>query len=194
MPIGINGSGTITGISAGGLPDASITSDDIAAAAVTPAKLSQPLTLATAQNTTSGTSIDFTSIPSWVRRITVMFNGFSFNDASYGLVQIGDAGGLETTGYVSKTSFSGGSSSDNSSTSGFTFGGNSAGFALSGHMTLTQVSGNTWVASFVGSNATISCLGGGTKTLSDTLTQLRVTSTSGTSAFDAGSVNIMYEG
>ena len=39
MPITINGSGTVTGISAGGLPDACITTDDIAAAAVTTAKL-----------------------------------------------------------------------------------------------------------------------------------------------------------
>jgi len=39
MPITINGSGTVTGISAGGLPDGSITSDDLAAGAVTAAKL-----------------------------------------------------------------------------------------------------------------------------------------------------------
>ena len=39
MPITINGSGTVTGLSAGGLPDGSITSDDIAAGAVTAAKL-----------------------------------------------------------------------------------------------------------------------------------------------------------
>jgi hypothetical protein len=40
MPIGINGSGTITGLSAGGLPDASITADDIASGAIVPAKIS----------------------------------------------------------------------------------------------------------------------------------------------------------
>jgi len=39
MPITISGSGTVTGISAGGLPDGSITSDDLAAGAVTAAKL-----------------------------------------------------------------------------------------------------------------------------------------------------------
>jgi hypothetical protein len=39
MPITINGTGTVTGISAGGLPDACITTDDIAANAVTAAKL-----------------------------------------------------------------------------------------------------------------------------------------------------------
>lgn len=40
MPIAINGSGTITGISAGGLPDASIVTADIADGNITPAKLS----------------------------------------------------------------------------------------------------------------------------------------------------------
>jgi len=39
MPITINGSGTVTGISAGGLPDACITTAEIAANAVTTAKL-----------------------------------------------------------------------------------------------------------------------------------------------------------
>jgi hypothetical protein len=39
MPITINGSGTVTGISAGGLPDDCITTADIAANAVTTAKL-----------------------------------------------------------------------------------------------------------------------------------------------------------
>jgi hypothetical protein len=40
MPISINGTGTITGISAGGLPDDCITTAEIAGSAVTPAKLS----------------------------------------------------------------------------------------------------------------------------------------------------------
>jgi len=39
MPITIAGSGTITGISAGGLPDGVITTDDIAASAITRAKM-----------------------------------------------------------------------------------------------------------------------------------------------------------
>jgi len=40
MPISITGTGTITGISAGGLPDDCITTAEIAGSAVTPAKLS----------------------------------------------------------------------------------------------------------------------------------------------------------
>ena len=40
MPITIDGSGTITGLSAGGLPDSSIVTADIADAAITAAKMS----------------------------------------------------------------------------------------------------------------------------------------------------------
>ena len=35
----------------------------------------QRIVRSTAQNSTSGTSIDFTGIPAWVEKITVMFNG-----------------------------------------------------------------------------------------------------------------------
>ncbi len=59
------------------------------------------LVSATAQASTSGTSIDFTSIPSWVKRITVMFSGVSTNGSSGILIQFGDSGGIENTGYVS---------------------------------------------------------------------------------------------
>ena len=47
------------------------------------------ITSMTAQASTSGTSIDFTSIPSWVKRITVMFNGVSTNGSNNLLIQIG---------------------------------------------------------------------------------------------------------
>ena len=49
-----------------------------ASASIGPQQLAQPLTLGTAVASTSGTSIDFSSIPSWVKRVTVMFNGSSF--------------------------------------------------------------------------------------------------------------------
>ena len=85
----------MSGIIFGGLviPDSSIT----------PAKLSQPLTLATAVNSTSGTSIDFTGIPNWVDKITIMLSNVSTNGTSQPMFQIGDSGGIETTGYVTAT-------------------------------------------------------------------------------------------
>jgi hypothetical protein len=175
------------------ITDANVTTAKIADANVTPAKLSQPLTLATAQNTTSGTSIDFTGIPSWAKRITVMLNGVSTNGANNLLVQIGDSGGIENTGYVS-TAFD--RSDETQGTAGFILtSGNAAAIASSGLFICCLVGSNTWVGS---STLSRSDVGGwaaaGTKTLSGTLDRITLTTVNGTDTFDAGSVNIMYEG
>ena len=155
-----------------------------------------PLVLGTAVASTSGTSIDFTGIPSWVRRITVMFSGVSTSGTSALLIQVGDAGGIETTGYASNANRLGASSTTGStSTAGFLILQNSASTSLSGPLTLARIDGNTWVAGYsLGSSATTdSYAGGGTKTLSDTLDRVRITTVNGTDTFDAGSINIMYE-
>jgi hypothetical protein len=163
---------------------------------VTPAKLAQPLTLATAQASTSGTSIDFTGIPSWVKRITVMFNGVSTNGTSNLILRIGDSGGIASAGY---SSYADGFNSIPTSvafTTGFGIRDSvAASETTHGSGELLLVSGTTWVFSCKGgySNPGI-FIGGGSKTLSDTLTQVRLTTANGTDAFDAGSVNIMYEG
>lgn len=194
MPITINGSGTIAGISAGGLPDNSITTADIAAGAVTQAKRSEQLTLGTAQNSTSGTSIDFTGLPSWVKRVTVMFDGVSGNGTSLFLVQLGDAGGFENTGYESFLTAAASTVSTSSSSAGFQAMGGVAARTYRGTMQLSLLSGNLWVALFLGNDAAgNNYFGSGSKTLSDTLTQVRFTTVNGTDTFDAGSINILYE-
>ena len=59
---------------------------------------------------------------------------------------------------------------------------------------ICNVSANNWVESFSGFySGTSGAFGGGTKTLSDTLTQIRITTVNGTATFDAGSINILYE-
>jgi hypothetical protein len=155
------------------------------------------LTSATAVASTSGTSIDFTSIPSWVKRITVMFSGVSTNGSSFIQVQLGDSGGVETTGYVGvMTNSGGGGTIDTSITTGFGVRQNSAGYISDGLINISKLSGNTYVSS-----GTLSATGAGTgafitsgsKTLSDTLTQVRITTVNGTDTFDAGSINILYE-
>lgn len=199
MPISINGTGSITGLSAGGLPDNSIVTADIADSAVTTNKLAQPLTLATAQNSTSGTAIDFTGIPSWVKRITVIFRGVSTNGTSNVQVQIG-SGSITTSGYINSNSITSvGSVSSLAATSGFVLGNiNLAADRRSGHMIITNISGNTWVASFItGGNTSTTdatCFGGGDIELSGVLDRIRITTVNGTDTFDAGSINIMYEG
>jgi len=148
----------------------------------------------TAVASTSGTSIDFTSIPSWVKRIAVMFNGVSTNGTSILQVQIGDSGGIETSGYVGAV---GNRAAENFYTSGYLINrGFTASSTASGLVILALVSSNIWVVSgTLASSATDApSFFGGTKTLSDTLTQLRITTVNGTDTFDAGSVNIQYEG
>ena len=200
MPMTINGSGSITGLSAGGLPDASITTAEIADLNVTPAKLSQKLTSGTAVASTSGTSIDFTSIPSWVKRITVMFNGVLFSATNQPYLQLGDAGGIELTGYSSFCSSISTSINTTSGTSSVTTGfplytsvAVGAAEPLTGSVIITKLDGNAWT---VMGNVLAGSRGvqlAGAKTLSDTLTQIRVTTSAGTATFTAGSINIMYE-
>jgi hypothetical protein len=150
----------------------------------------------TAVASTSGTSIDFTGLPTWVKRITVMFNGVSLSGTSNFLIQLGDSGGIENTGYVSTGQYiSGGVGGSNvTSTAGMIIPSTAASIVLSGHMILTLVGSNLWVSSHVGKlNTTASCFGGGDKTLSDTLDRVRITTVNGTDTFDAGSINILYE-
>jgi hypothetical protein len=151
---------------------------------------SVPLSRGTSQATTSGTSFDFTGIPSWVKRITVVFNSVSIDATDQFLIQIGDAGGIETSGYVSRSSEGG----DNStSTSGYIVRINGSAQEASGILTIINVSGNTWISSHViDRGASSTSVGAGSKTLSAVLTQLRLTTPLG-SSFDAGSVNILYE-
>jgi len=155
------------------------------------------MTLATAQNSTSGTSIDFTGIPSWVKRITVMFNGVSTNGTSVVQLQIG-SGSFITTGYNS-TGF--GSSSSTVGNAGFTSGfattdgGETAAMARFGLATLVTSGSNIWVfsSSLYRASGTFGCGAGGV-TLSGTLDRVRITTVNGTDTFDAGSINILYEG
>ena len=153
-------------------------------------------TLATAVASTSGTSIDFTSIPSWVKRITVMLNGVSTNGTSIIQIQLGDSGGIETTSYSGQAW----TASTNSGvvTSGlYTSVSNAAVNTLSGVVQFVLQTGTTWIGTGVLNVTNASNVGYQTmsvKTLSDTLTQVRITTVNGTDTFDAGSVNILYEG
>jgi hypothetical protein len=146
----------------------------------------------TAVASTSGTSIDFTGIPSWVKRITVMLNAVSTNGTSNLIIQLGDSGGVETTGYT-------GAVNREVNILGF-----STGFTLMFNATaattnaiqvvISNVSANTWIASFISARSDNAVsYGAGLKTLSTTLDRVRITTVNGTDTFDAGSINILYE-
>ena len=147
----------------------------------------------TAQNSTSGTSIDFTGIPSWVKRVTVMFNGVSTNGTSVPLAQIG-AGSVTTSGYSAFSSTIAATVASTSNTSGFPIFSNLAANLIRGTLTFANVSSNNWVAAGVLSSsdgATITVAG--SIALSGTLDRVRITTLNGTDTFDAGSINIIYE-
>jgi hypothetical protein len=156
-----------------------------------------PLTLGTVVASTSGTAIDFTDIPSWVKRITVMFDRVSTNGGAIILIQLGDSGGIETNDYIGFSGFDqgGGAGAYLSSYGGFNFyGTGGASNTNTGTLVLTQISTNRWVVNgrFAGESTFVTADITGVKELSDTLTQVRIT-TSGSDTFDFGSINIMYE-
>jgi hypothetical protein len=158
------------------------------------------MVLETAKASTSGTSVDFTGIPSWVKRVTVMFNGVSTNGTSIYLIQLGDSGGIETTSYTGSTlaaqsSFD--SSAAATSTAGFAvINANVAGYAYSGLVAIVNISGNSWIESgtLVDTSAVRGSLSSGSKTLSNTLDRLRITTVNGTDTFDEGTINLLLEG
>jgi len=153
------------------------------------------ITSGTSQASTSGTSIDFTSIPSWVKRITVMFNGVSTNSSTDFLIQIG-AGSIDTASYISTSMLIRNAGvAPESSTSGYVIGSYGASFNHYGHMFITSFGSNIWIAthSIIEQSMAAIFAGGGVKTLSGTLDRVRLTTVSGTATFDAGSINILYE-
>jgi len=152
------------------------------------------ITSGTAVASTSGTSIDFTGIPSWVKRITVMFSGVSLSGTSNLLVQIG-AGSVTTSGYASTYSAGSGSTiSSANSTIGFIMLSSVAAAIASGVMTIQNINSNTWVSGHtIKSNTTNTSFGGGDVALGGTLDRVRITTVNGTDTFDAGSINILFE-
>ena len=144
----------------------------------------------------SGTSVDFTSIPTWARRISVTLSNISTNGTSLLLVQIGDSGGMETTGYTgcaqrgtAFTAFSTGFVLDSGAT---------AAWAVRGRVELELVhaTSNTWVlVGLLGlTGGTFTSNAAGEKSLSAALDRVRVTTVNGTDTFDAGLLAISYEG
>jgi hypothetical protein len=156
-----------------------------------------PLVSGTSVSAT-GTAVDFTGIPSWVKRITVMFSGVSTNGTALVLVQLGSST-FTTSGYNSiGTGITGSSvSSVTNNSSGFGVG-NEGGTAASsrvGTFILTNITGNVWAAMFqyAFSDTGRALFGSGNVTLSGTLDRVRITTSTGTDTFDAGSINILYE-
>ena len=152
----------------------------------------------TAVASTSGTSINFTSIPSWVKRITVMFSGVSTNGTSNVQIQIG-SGSVTTTGYVSGAAYMANAGTStvtgNVSTGFLCTATTGAGFTRSGAIVVSNITGNTWVSfgNLSQNDNNFSSSAGTSPALGGTLDRVRITTVNGTDTFDAGSINILYE-
>jgi hypothetical protein len=144
--------------------------------------------------TTSGGNVTLaTGIPAGVKRITINFNGVSLSGTDNLLLQIGDAGGVETTGYVSSSCNQAGTVVN--STAGYIVGVASAAGVVSGAVTLTLMSpaGFLWTASgTVKISTSATSYLAGEKSLTAELTQLIII-VSGVDTFDAGAISVMYE-
>jgi hypothetical protein len=154
-----------------------------------------PLVSGTAQNA-SGTSVDFTGIPSWVKRITVMFQAVSTNGSSERLIQLGTG----STTYVNSGYLGTSSSMDNlvgttNFTTGFGIRGGDATAVLNGNVVITNINGNSWTANgnLAFSNGAASVITAGSIALGAALTAVRITTVSGINVFDSGVLNILYE-
>jgi hypothetical protein len=178
-----SGSGTLT------LPTGTAT--------ITANGLNSNIVAGTAVASTSGTSIDFTSIPSWVKRITLMFTDVSTTGTSNVQIQLGTGGSPTTTGYASSSSLISGTISNTSNTTGLlTDNASSATANRIGLVTICNITGNTWVSTsnMQFPNLSQQCsFAGGYIALSGTLDMLRITTITGVQTFDAGSINILYE-
>lgn len=151
-------------------------------------------TLGASVATTSGTSVDITGIPAGTKQITVMLNGVSTNGTSPLIVQIGDAGGIESTGYNVEV-FNATATSHISSSFKITLGiidANTYGGSLI--LNLQESSSFSWVAQgFIADNSNAGFASGGFKSLSATLDRVRLTTQGGTDTFDAGNISISYQ-
>ncbi len=154
------------------------------------------LTLGTAKSA-SGTSVDFTDIPNWVKRITVMFYEIGSNGTSFPLIQLGTGGVATTSGYSTLSgALTGSATGVSTSTAGFIFRtAASASTNFNGHAIFTKMSGNIWIGSGIIMDTVDNrqVWSAGNVSLSSTLDMIRITTVGGTNLYDAGSINILYE-
>ena len=152
------------------------------------------LTQSTAQATTSGLNIDFTGIPSWAKRVTVMLSGVSTTGTSAVLLQVGTSSGFLSSGYLSAAVAGGGAAQNG--TQGFILSAsNNNTDTLGGAIFLINLTGTTWVVhgGFRQNGGNAPTTTSGEITLAAALDRVRLTS-AGSFSFDAGTINIMWEG
>lgn len=166
---------------------------------ITPAMLAQPFTRATAASLSGQTAVDFTAIPSWVKRITLSIRQASSNSTVGYTLRVG-SGSIQTTGYESAScalrSAATGSGTGTGSTSFVLFADLlDVGLTHTGQITLLQTDTNIWVmdSQFTSNDGTRINFADGSVSLSGALDRVRFTIADGTSTFDNGTINIFME-
>ena len=159
-----------------------------------------PLMKLMTEQAASGTSVDFTGIPSWVKRITVMFSGVSTNGTSPIIIKLGTSSGIVNSGYTTFGTRLGGNSLvsifrvDCISIMYLTPATNAG--AVHGQSIITKLSDSVYTSSgsmyLDGTDGNVT--GGTQSSLSETLDRIRITTANGTDVFDAGIINLLVEG
>lgn len=145
--------------------------------------------------TTSGNSQTHSSLPTGIKKITVTIGGVSSNGTAVIGIQLGDSGGLETTGYAGCVNNFNGSALASLGTGGFFLStSGAAAQILEGSMELTLLdsSTNTWSATWIMSRSdgtTGIYTGSGTKSLTGTLDRVAIVTTD---TLDAGKFGLTY--
>ena len=159
-------------------------------------------TSAAIQASTSGSAINFTSIPSGTTEILVMLDAVGMDNQAGGIgCQIGDSGGLETSGYLGTAArLDGGTATSQAVTTHFGmayFSGDGAARTMSAILTLHRYDADTfkWKGTSQGhtENGYTLLSGGGSKTLSAELDRVTVLCVNSATAFDAGAMRILYK-
>lgn len=161
--------------------------------------LAGTLTSGTVVNTTSGGTAGFTGIPSTVKKISLLWEDGGYT-SGIPYLQIGDSGGLETTGYNSNvvmldSSGAAYSGVENITTQfNFLHTGSSNGLNFDAFIDLELVDSttNTWICKSTVREGTVKIQTMiGSKSLTGTLD--RITFTVGTGNYDAGKLQILYQ-
>lgn len=179
---------TLDGTSGATFPDSSVQA------------VANRLTLGSVVPTTSGTTVDITGIPTWAKRVTVVLSGVSLSAAANVILRVG-AGSISSTGYNGTYSSMGGASIASALLSSLGTTGvlldlsGAAARTRSGIVTLVHIGSNLWAFSSAVSttDANGQVVTSGSIQLGGSLDRVQLLNSS-TDTFDAGSVNILYEG
>lgn len=163
---------------------------------ITPSSLKGRLLTQGTQISPTTANADFTGIPSWVKRVTILINGVSSSGTNDFLLQLGTSAGVETSGYVGVSAkYANGNTTSIGAVNSAGFNNDSIAASLNyGSFVLTNISGNTWmVSATISRGNSVMYVITGSKTLSGTLDRIRYTTVGATDTFDAGTMNILYE-